>query len=94
MQLVDDPEAVMCLQVAPAMNTFMWESSFTDEHINKLENQLGVQVIHPISKALACGDVGTGAMAEPKLIAAQVAAALLHAEAVRFMCDQTASRQT
>ena len=59
------------LQVAPAMNTFMWNSPFTNEHLAKLQ-QLGAVVIPPISKALACGDVGTGAMAEPHHIAAQV----------------------
>lgn len=56
------------LQVAPAMNTFMWDSPFTGEHLNKLQN-LGAQVIAPISKSLACGDIGVGAMAEPEHIA-------------------------
>lgn len=51
------------------MNTYMWESPFTSEHIRKLETELGVVVLPPIHKALACGDVGTGAMAEPKFIA-------------------------
>ena len=53
------------------MNTFMWESPFTGEHLAKLQ-KLDVRVIAPISKALACGDVGAGAMAEPGHIAAQV----------------------
>lgn len=54
--------------VAPAMNTFMWDSPFTSEHLGKLE-KVGVKVIPPVSKALACGDIGTGAMASPVDIA-------------------------
>lgn len=64
------------LQVAPAMNTFMWDSPFTRQHICVLEQQLGVHVIPPISKALACGDVGAGAMAEPTSIAQAVQSSL------------------
>lgn len=59
------------LLVAPAMNTFMWDSPFTSEHLSKL-GKLGVKVIPPVSKALACGDIGTGAMASPVDIAASV----------------------
>lgn len=51
------------------MNTYMWDSPFTSEHIRKLETGLGVHVLSPVSKTLACGDVGTGAMAEPRSIA-------------------------
>lgn len=50
--------------VAPAMNTFMWESPFTEMHLSVCRN-LGIDVIDPIAKRLACGDIGTGAMAEP-----------------------------
>ena len=60
------------LQVAPAMNTYMWSSPFTSQHIDILQEQLGVDVIYPIAKALACGDVGPGAMAEPHDIAQRV----------------------
>jgi phosphopantothenoylcysteine synthetase/decarboxylase len=52
------------LLVAPAMNNLMWNSPFTAQHINTLQS-LGVAIIDPISKKLACGDVGVGAMAEP-----------------------------
>lgn len=71
-------EFTLCVylpQVAPAMNTFMWESPFTEQHLDKLK-QLGVEVIDPIAKKLACGDVGNGAMAAPHTIAAVVRAAL------------------
>ena len=54
------------------MNTFMWDSPFTSQHLNMLEQQLGVQVVDPVSKALACGDVGTGAMAAADHIAQTV----------------------
>lgn len=57
------------------MNTFMWDSPFTSDHIRKLK-QLGVQTIDPVSKALACGDVGTGAMASPDHIAETVKSSL------------------
>lgn len=68
--------ADIMLQVAPAMNTHMWDSLFTSQHIAILEQQLGVHVIPPVSKALACGDVGTGAMAEPSSIAQAVQSSL------------------
>lgn len=53
------------------MNTFMWGSPFTAEHLDKLK-QLGVTVVDPVAKKLACGDVGNGAMAAPETIAAAV----------------------
>ena len=64
-------KASLLMQVAPAMNTFMWSSPFTAEHLAKLE-LLGVKVVPPVSKTLACGDVGTGAMAAPSDIALQI----------------------
>lgn len=57
------------------MNTFMWDSPFTAEHLGKLR-QLGVGVIDPVAKKLACGDVGTGAMAASEAIAAATQEAL------------------
>lgn len=49
------------------MNTHMWDSPFTGRHLNELDT-LGVKLIEPISKKLACGDIGNGAMAEPSRI--------------------------
>ena len=46
------------------MNTYMWEHPFTENHLEILTNQLKYEVIYPISKRLACGDIGVGAMAE------------------------------
>ncbi|KAJ9559579.1 hypothetical protein OSB04_004739 [Centaurea solstitialis] len=53
--------------VAPAMNTFMWTNPFTERHLMSID-ELGITLIPPVSKRLACGDYGTGAMAEPSLI--------------------------
>eukprot|EP00878_Enallax_costatus_P005980 GHUV01006272.1.p1 GENE.GHUV01006272.1~~GHUV01006272.1.p1 ORF type:complete len:201 (+),score=72.17 GHUV01006272.1:222-824(+) len=64
------------LVVAPAMNTFMWESPFTAQHLDRIQ-QLGVTVVDPIAKKLACGDIGQGAMAAPEAIAKAVEAALV-----------------
>lgn len=55
--------------VAPAMNTAMWRHPVTKRHIGVLEDEWGVrcqggwvEVLRPQEKALACGDVGDGAM--------------------------------
>jgi phosphopantothenoylcysteine decarboxylase len=57
--------------VAPAMNTLMWEHPFTMEHLARLE-QLTIEIIPPISKKLACGDIGFGALENPIKIAKTV----------------------
>ncbi|KAL6771442.1 COAC1 [Auxenochlorella protothecoides x Auxenochlorella symbiontica] len=54
--------------LAPAMNTLMWDSPFTARHMHACAG-LGMHSIGPIAKRLACGDDGTGAMAEPADIA-------------------------
>lgn len=53
--------------VAPAMNTFMWNHPITKTQLKTLK-KWGYQLIPPISKVLACGDDGFGAMAEPATI--------------------------
>ncbi|OMO75133.1 Flavoprotein [Corchorus olitorius] len=55
------------LFVAPAMNTFMWSNPFTEKHLMSID-ELGISLIPPVTKRLACGDYGNGAMAEPNLI--------------------------
>ncbi|KAG2418712.1 phosphopantothenoylcysteine decarboxylase [Aspergillus terreus] len=60
--------------VAPAMNTAMWVHPVTGQHIRVLDEEWGVkdeegtggwfEVLRPIEKNLACGDVGGGAMME------------------------------
>jgi len=39
------------------MNTMMWDHPFTARHLDVLR-ELGIVVIPPISKSLACKDVG------------------------------------
>ena len=53
--------------IAPAMNTFMWDNPFTQKHLDQVKD-LGFLIISPITKKLACGDYGNGAMAEPSVI--------------------------
>lgn len=51
------------VSVCPAMNTVMWNSPFTSKHLGVLSKELGVHIIDPVSKQLACGETGVGAMA-------------------------------
>jgi phosphopantothenoylcysteine decarboxylase len=54
------------------MNTAMWRHPVTKKQIRVLEDEWGVgaaeggwvEVMRPIEKELACGDVGIGAMRE------------------------------
>ncbi|KAF4984714.1 hypothetical protein FZEAL_155 [Fusarium zealandicum] len=53
--------------VAPAMNTCMWNHPVTATQLRVLEKDWGgengwFEVLRPISKNLACGDTGSGAM--------------------------------
>jgi phosphopantothenoylcysteine decarboxylase len=58
------------LVLAPAMNTYMWTNPLTEKHLDTCSKLMGSKnnIISPISKKLACGDVGLGAMAEPVTI--------------------------
>ena len=44
--------------VFPAMNTLMYEHPLTNEHLRVVKDVIGYQVVGPVGKALACGDVG------------------------------------
>ena len=46
------------------MNTLMYEHPLTAQHIQTIRDVIGYEVVGPISKNLACGDVGVGAMVE------------------------------
>eukprot|EP00310_Coccolithus_braarudii_P021448 CAMPEP_0183354368 /NCGR_PEP_ID=MMETSP0164_2-20130417/37268_1 /TAXON_ID=221442 /ORGANISM="Coccolithus pelagicus ssp braarudi, Strain PLY182g" /LENGTH=276 /DNA_ID=CAMNT_0025527237 /DNA_START=54 /DNA_END=884 /DNA_ORIENTATION=+ len=48
--------------VAPAMNTIMYHQRITSTHLDTLTAR-GVHVVPAVSKLLACGDTGMGAMA-------------------------------
>ncbi|TFY83883.1 hypothetical protein EWM64_g128 [Hericium alpestre] len=50
--------------VFPAMNTLMYEHPLTAQHVRIIRDVIGYNVVGPISKGLACGDVGVGAMVE------------------------------
>lgn len=56
--------------VAPAMNTQMWKHPAMARNLGILKGDLGqrLEVVGPVSKLLACGDWGMGAMAEPDAI--------------------------
>lgn len=49
------------------MNTLTWKNSFTETHLMAVD-ELGVTLIPPVTKKRACGDYGSGAMAEPSII--------------------------
>lgn len=48
---------------APAMNVNMWENSVTQENVEKLKKR-GILFIEPQNGLLACGQVGTGRLAD------------------------------
>lgn len=58
--------------IAPAANTHMWSHPITQQQIIVLQEELGVNVIMPVEKTLACGDTGVGAMADVKTIVERV----------------------
>ncbi|KAF9334175.1 hypothetical protein BGZ91_010971 [Linnemannia elongata] len=58
--------------VCPAMNTNMWNHKFTAIHLATLTDVLNYRVVPPISKLLACGDLGVGAMAEYRTIVEEI----------------------
>lgn len=51
------------LLIAPAMNTKMWDNPVTQENLKKLRER-GVAIVNPAKGELACGDEGTGRLAE------------------------------
>ncbi|KAG6853922.1 hypothetical protein C0991_012412 [Blastosporella zonata] len=50
--------------IFPAMNTLMYEHPLTAEHLRVVRDVVRYNVIGPIGKNLACGDIGIGAMSE------------------------------
>ncbi|MFO7916111.1 MAG: bifunctional phosphopantothenoylcysteine decarboxylase/phosphopantothenate--cysteine ligase CoaBC [Candidatus Krumholzibacteriales bacterium] len=58
--------------LAPAMNEGMWQNRATVRNVDILRGD-GFAFIHPGTGELACGDQGTGRMAEPEEIAAAAA---------------------
>lgn len=44
--------------IFPAMNTLMYEHPLTAEHLRVVKDVIKYDVVGPIGKALACGDIG------------------------------------
>jgi len=62
-----DKRVVIC----PAMNTVMWENPLTRGHLDSFVRSYGrnhVSLVNPVSKRLACGDTGVGALADVQTI--------------------------
>ncbi|KAJ3498401.1 hypothetical protein NLG97_g1146 [Lecanicillium saksenae] len=57
---------------APSMNTLMWEHPLTEQHLAILRSWPWFDILMPQPKALACGDVGQGAMREWKEIVVDI----------------------
>ena len=59
------------------MNTAMWSHPMTAHHLAALRGVYEASaVVAPVSKALACGDVGIGALADVDDVAAAARTAL------------------
>lgn len=68
--------------LGPAMNTEMWENPAVVRNVGWLGAQERYTLVAPVSKRLACGDVGVGALAEPQVILEAIeAAAGMHTSA-------------
>lgn len=66
-ELMKTKKILLC----PAMNTAMWRQPITSKHVRKLgkEGFRGyIEVLEPMSKTLACGDIGDGAMIDWKAL--------------------------
>ncbi len=62
--------------VCPAMNTAMWEHPAVVRNLRWLAELERYTVIPPVSKRLACGDVGVGGLADVATILDHLAAAV------------------
>lgn len=69
------PEQPMIL--APAMNTAMWDHVLTGRQLATVRGFGNVRVIEPVSKLLACGEMGNGALASVDDIVLAVQEAVL-----------------
>lgn len=58
--------------LCPAMNTLMFHHPLTAAHLAAVGTVYSAVLVGPISKRLACDDVGIGAMSTPEDIAAAV----------------------
>lgn len=71
--IADDLLSTICLAtdvpvaIAPAMNRLMWDNPATQMNLTTLQSR-GIKIIAPDAGEQACGEVGTGRMAEPRAI--------------------------
>ncbi len=68
------PEVPVVL--APAMNTVMWDSHAVRANVATLQDQDRFRFVEPAAKALACGEVGVGALADEGAILGAIVEAL------------------
>ncbi len=61
---------------APAMHPRMWTNPATQRNVQELERLGRVEIVGPVSGAVASGDEGPGRMAEPEAIVSAVVLAL------------------
>jgi phosphopantothenoylcysteine synthetase/decarboxylase len=61
--------------LAPAMNTAMWEHPVVRRNLRWLTELQRYQLVDPVSKRLACGDVGPGGLPDPADLLTAVEAA-------------------
>ncbi|RKG64262.1 bifunctional phosphopantothenoylcysteine decarboxylase/phosphopantothenate--cysteine ligase CoaBC [Corallococcus sp. CA054B] len=62
--------------LAPAMNVAMWENARTQENVESLLKEARFSTVGPGAGMLACGDVGSGRLADVGAIVSAVAARL------------------
>ena len=65
--------------LCPAMNTMMWDHPSVQANMQTLNEHGLYRVVDPVSKRLACGDVGVGGLAE----VADIVTAVLQANTSR-----------
>ncbi len=68
------PRGRLCV-LAPAMNTEMWMHPVVQRNLGWLEDLGRYRIVAPMEKRLACGDYGSGGVADPADILAAVEAA-------------------
>ncbi|KAF2759494.1 flavo protein [Pseudovirgaria hyperparasitica] len=65
-----DTTGLKIIIVAPAMNTAMWLHPITQKHVKLLQEEWSIEqggwieLLKPVEKEIACGDVGIGGMRE------------------------------
>lgn len=62
--------------LAPAMNTEMWFHPVVQRNLGWLQAIPRYRFVDPVSKRLACGDIGVGGLAEPAVILEAIQAAV------------------